>query len=243
MSISVHAQNELFLKKDFISNGDTLHYRVLFPQNYDKSKTYPLVIFLHGSGERGNDNNRQLIHGASLFTNPQNRIDYPAIVVFPQCPENQSWVTLKDKLDSKFELIYTSEPTKPLALVKELIDNYVKSEAVNTKKIYVIGLSMGGMGTFDLICRYPKMFAAAVPICGGVNIERLKKVRKMAIRIYNGEIDNVVSPEYSRSAYNELKAIGSKSVEHIEFPGVGHDSWTSAFAEHDFLKWLFSKSK
>jgi predicted peptidase len=241
--MTINAQNELFLKKDFILKGDTLHYSVLFPQDYDKSKTYPLVIFLHGSGERGNDNQKQLIHGASLFTNPQNRTDYPAIVIFPQCPENQSWVTLEHKPDSKFKLIDTKVPAKPLALVKKLVDNYIKSEAVNPKKIYLIGLSMGGMGTFDLICRYPTMFAAAIPICGAINIERLKKVRKMPIRIYNGEIDTVVSPEYSRCAYIKLKALGSKWAEHIEFPGVGHDSWTPAFADTDFLKWLFSKSK
>ena len=243
IGISIQAQNEQFQKKKFIYKGDTLLYRVLFPENYNKSKSYPLVVFLHGSGECGNDNEKQLVHGASLFTNLQNRGDYPAIVLFPQCAANQSWVTLDEKPDGKFDIIDTKEPTKPLFLVKKLIDIYKKTEAVNSKRIYVLGLSLGGIGTFDLICRYPKTFAAAISICGGVNVERLKKVRKMPIRIYNGGSDNVVSPEYSRNAFIELKADGSQCVEHIEFPGVGHDSWTPAFAESDFLKWLFSKSK
>jgi len=107
----------------------------------------------------------------------------------------------------------------------------------------VLGMSLGGMGTFDLICRYPDKFAAAIPICGAVNTERLKKVRKMPIRIYNGDSDNSVSPEYSRNAFIELKANGSQVVEHIEYPGVGHNSWTPAFAEPNFLKWLFSQKK
>lgn len=237
------AQNEQFQKKEFIYEGDTLLYRVMYPENYDKSKSYPLVIFLHGSGERGNDNEKQLVHGAALFATPKNRHNYPAIVLFPQCPANQSWVTLNEKPNEKFEIIDTKEPTKPTELTKQLIDFYRKTEAVNSKRIYVLGLSLGGMGTFDLISRYPRTFAAAVPICGAANLKRLKKARKLPIRIYNGDSDSIVSPEFSHNAYIQLKAHHSLRVEHVEFPGVGHDCWTIAFEEPDFLKWLFSKTK
>jgi predicted peptidase len=242
-SLAIQAQHEFFQKKEFNHKGDTLRYRVLFPDNYDKSKSYPLVLFLHGSGERGNDNKKQLVWGASLFTDSLNRKNYPAIVLFPQCPEDQGWVSIKELTDAKFDIIDTKEPAKPLGLAKKLVDFYQKTEAVNKKQIYVLGMSLGGMGTFDMICRYPKTFAAAIPICGAVNLDRLKKVRKMPIRIYNGDSDNSVSPEYSRNAFIELKANGSQVVEHIEYPGVGHNSWTPAFAEPDFLKWLFSQKK
>lgn len=242
-AIVTMAQNELFQKNEFIYKGDTLRYRVLFPENYDKKKSYPLVLFLHGSGERGNDNEKQLVWGASLFTDSLNRKNYPAIVLFPQCPANQGWVTIKDLTGAKFEIIDTKEPAKPLMLAKKLVDIYQKKEAVDSKRIYVLGLSLGGMATFDLICRYPKTFAAAIPICGAVNVERLKKVRNMPIRIYNGDSDNAVSPEYSRNAYIELKAEGSEKVERVEYPGVGHTSWIQAFAEPDFLKWLFLQKK
>lgn len=215
----------------------------MFPENYNSSIKYPLVVFLHGSGECGNDNEKQLVHGADLFSNPQNRNSYPAIVIFPQCPEKDSWITLNEKPNDKFDIIDTKEPTKALLLVKKLIDSYKKNEAVDSKRVYILGLSLGGMGTFDLICRYPNTFAAAISICGGINVERLNKARKISIRIYNGGSDNIVSPEYSRNAYIKLKANGVKKVQHIEFPGVGHDSWTSAFAEPDFLKWLFSQRK
>ncbi|MDD4993384.1 MAG: prolyl oligopeptidase family serine peptidase [Paludibacter sp.] len=209
ISFSSNAQNSLYQKKEFISKGDTLLYRVMFPENYNSSIKYPLVVFLHGSGERGND----------------------------------SWVTLNEMPNDKFDIIDTKQPTKALLLVKKLIDSYQKNEAIDSKRVYILGLSLGGMGTFDLICRYPKTFAAAIPICGGVNVERLHKARKISIRIYNGGNDNLVSPDYSRSAYIKLKANGAKNVQHIEFPGVGHDSWTSAFAEPDFLKWLFAQNK
>lgn len=234
------AQNDLYQKKLYIHKSDTLRYRIMYPENYDQSKSYPLVIFLHGSGERGNDNEKQLVHGAALFANAENRRNFPAIVVFPQCPSNGFWAPVSWE-NNKFGYVNTTKPTEPMQLVIRLIRDLKKSEAVDSKHIYVSGLSMGGMGTFDIICRLPKMFAAAVPICGGVNIERLNKVKNMPVRIYHGEADNLVPSAHSKDAYNKLKAEGAQQVELILFPGVGHDSWTSAFAEPDFLSWIFSK--
>ena len=132
ISLIAHSQNDFFQKKDFIYKGDTLHYRVLFPKNYVKTKTYPLVLFLHGSGERGNDNAKQLVWGASLFTDSLNRQNYPSIVLFPQCPENETWVTIKEKVDDKFNFIVSPAPAKPLELAKKLVDFYQKTEAVNS---------------------------------------------------------------------------------------------------------------
>jgi len=186
-----HAKNELFIKKEFIIKGDTLRYRVMYPENYDKKKSYPLVLFLHGSGERGDDNEKQLVHGASLFTDSLNRHNFQAIILFPQCPLKQSWVH-RVKKDTKPKDVKSKGLAKPLELAKKLVDYYLKTESVNKKRIYVVGLSMGGMGTFDIICQYPNKFAAAIPICGIANVEHLKKVIKMPIRIYNGSSDNVV---------------------------------------------------
>lgn len=243
VSAMTFADNSLYEKREFVFKGDTLKYRVLFPENYDKNRSYPLVLFLHGAGERGNDNEKQLTHGASLFTNEDNRKDFPSIVIFPQCPRNEFWIE-REKTGS-WNIDFPAKPkiTKPLFLVKKLLDSYRKHESVDKKRIYIMGLSMGGMGTFDMICRYPKYFAAAIPICGGVNTARLKKVRKMPIRIFHGGADRVVSREFSRNAYIELKAQGSQKVEYIEFPGVGHDSWTKAFAYPDYLGWLYYQSR
>lgn len=239
---SLSAQSELYLKKNLIHKSDTLPYRILYPENYNKSEKYPLFLFLHGSGERGSDNNSQLVHGSKLFTDSLNRKLYPAIVVFPQCAKNGYWVEIKDRKDG-FDFGDARKPTSQMQMVIRLLKELQKTEAVDKKRVYVAGLSMGGMGTFDLICRYPRKFAAAVPICGGVELNRLKKAVKVPIRMYHGGADNVVSPEHSRNAYIELKARGAQNTELFIFPGVGHDSWTNAFAQEDFLKWIFSQKK
>ncbi len=229
-----------FQKREFIHKGDTLRYQVLFPENYNKNEKYPLVLFLHGAGERGSDNERQLIHGSKLFVDENNQKDYPSIVIFPQCPENSYWVNFEKRTADGIEFDKKPKITKSLMLAKKLADSFVKNEAVDKKRIYVMGLSMGGMGTFDLISRYPKYFAAAIPICGGIHPARLsKKLNKLPIRIFHGSNDKVVSSEFSKNAYIELKANGSRRVEYIEFPGVGHDSWTPAFAYPDFLDWMY----
>lgn len=239
---SLSSQSELYLKKKLIHKSDTLPYRILYPENYNKSEKYPLFLFLHGSGERGSDNNSQLVHGSKLFTDSLNRKLYPAIVVFPQCAKNGYWVEIKDRKDG-FDFGDARKPTPQMQMVIRLLKELQKTEAVDKKRVYVAGLSMGGMGTFDLICRYPRKFAAAVPICGGVELNRLKKAVKVPIRMYHGGADNVVSPEHSRNAYIELKARGAQNTELFIFPGVGHDSWTNAFAQEDFLKWIFSQKK
>ncbi|MFV0471641.1 MAG: dienelactone hydrolase family protein [Paludibacteraceae bacterium] len=241
--INVSAQNELFEKREFVYKGDTLKYRVLFPDNYDKTRKYPLVLFLHGAGERGSDNEKQLTHGGLLFTNLQNRRDYPSIVIFPQCPENEFWVKIDERNNNIFSFPDKPKISTPLLLVKKLVDSYKKTESIDKKKVYILGLSMGGMGTFDMICRYPRYFAAAIPICGGVYEPRLKKARKMPIRIFHGAADNVVNINHSRNAYYELKADGSQRAELIIFPGVGHNSWDDAFAYPDFLGWMYYHEK
>ncbi len=239
------AQQEDFIKDVYLSSqGDSLLFRQLNPQQVVPGKKYPLVVFLHGAGERGNDNEAQLTHGGNMFTNPVNREKYPAFVLFPQCPAEEYWApkTLPDNLRG---IPFEVDPpiSTPLQSVKELIDRTISRYPIDTDRIYVVGLSMGGMGTFDLLCRYPDLFAAAVPICGGVNIERLGKIKTQArIRIFHGDADQVVPVAFSREAYLTLKNNGI-DVEYIEFPGFNHDSWTSAFNRPDFMEWLFANRK
>lgn len=238
-----------FQKKNFApAKGDTLRYQVLFPASYSAEKKYPLIIFLHGSGERADDNMLQMKHGSKMFTNPVNMEKYPAIVLFPQCPANETWIGNKlPARDDNANIDWSQMADAPIApsleKVKELVDYYIANEKVDPKRIYIMGLSMGGMGTFDLVARYPDLFAAAIPICGGVYTPRLKEAAKtVKFRIYHGDADQTVSCNGSRQAYLALKEYGA-TVSYFEFPGVEHNSWNPAFNQPDFFEWLFKQKR
>lgn len=229
-------------KKHYISaQGDTLSYRLLCPEAIKPETAYPLVIFMHGAGERGCDNQKQLTHGGQMWLNPVNREEHPAFVIFPQCPAKGYWAY--HKRPSSFEpdsMPLLEKPTREILAVKELIEEYASRKEVDESRIYVIGLSMGGMATYDLAIRYPHLIAAAVPICGTVNPTRLKDAKGVKFRIYHGDNDDVVTPEGSRHAYKALKSAGA-DVTYIEYPGVNHGSWNPAFNDERLLKWMFSQ--
>lgn len=241
--LSLSAQ-ETYQKETFISSrGDTLPYRLLRPETVKAGEKYPLVLFLHGAGERGNDNERQLTHGGQMFLNPVNREKYPAFVLVPQCPVTGYWAYMERPASfMPGEMPLDNSLTPVFQTVKDLLDTYLAMPQVDKNRIYIIGLSMGGMGTFDMVIRYPEIFAAAVPVCGTVNPARLKAAKQVKFRIFHGDADNVVTPEGSRAAYKALKAAGA-DVEYIEFPGCNHGSWNPAFNYPGFMEWIFSQKK
>ena len=170
--ISVYASaqnNNLYEKKLLVIKGDTMPYRLLLPENYDATKKDPVILFLHGSGERGTDNAAQLIHGGALFLVDSIRKNYPAFVVFPQCSTNGTWAnaTSKREADGKNQRVFQTggKPTEDMVMVQKLVKNIIHDYPINKKQVYVGGLSLGGMGTFEIVRRNPKLFAAAFPIC------------------------------------------------------------------------------
>lgn len=240
------AQYQDFEADIFVTaKGDSLLYRQVKPQKIENGKRYPLVLFLHGAGERASDNVSQLRHGAMMFTNPVNRENYPCFAIFPQCPANLYWGMPSRPSSFKEGTPFPAdaEISTPLASTKELLDEILETYPVDKNRIYIIGLSMGGMGTFDMVCRFPELFAAAIPICGGINAERLNRFSsKTAFRIFHGDADSVVLVEYSRIAYRALKKAGA-NVEYIEFAGIDHGSWNPAFNMPDFFLWLFAQQR
>ena len=140
-------------------DGSILMYQKMEPRKIKKSKKYPLVVFLHGAGERGADNKSQLVHGAKLFDDKKNRRKYPAFVLFPQCPSNEYWAKVDiDRSDKEdpFRFDFRDKPNKPLESVFELIRSYLRLPSVDPDRVYIMGLSMGGMGTFEAISRHPE---------------------------------------------------------------------------------------
>ena len=226
----------------FKKEGKTLPYRILLPEDYDVEKKYPLVLFLHGSGERGNDNELQLVHGSSLFLDKGFRKQNPAIVVFPQCGADDFWSTLDRDNPSGFGFVEKPKNNETLELVEGMLDELILNHGVDKKRIYVGGLSMGGMGTYELVYRNPRKFAAAFAICGGANPKIARKLRRPAWRIDHGEADEVVPVELSKKMVSAiLKKRGS--VTYNWYPGVNHNSWDNVFADSEFLPWLFAQKK
>lgn len=243
----LQAQDKSLYKKEvFVVKSDTLPYRILLPLNYDASKKYPLILMLHGAGERGNDNESQLVHGAGLFLRDSIRGKYPAIIVFPQCPANSFWSNMEAKLNEsgKREFIFKAEgePTIAMDLAQQLLKKIIKDFPVNKKQIYVGGLSMGGMGTFEIVRRNPKLFAAAFPICGGANPATAQQLTKVKWWVFHGAADEVVAPVYSQKMVDALKAVNA-DVKFSLYPGVNHNSWDNAFAEPTLMAWLFAQHK
>lgn len=236
-----------FKKASFQDNNFTLPYRILYPKEFDVNKSYPLLLFLHGAGERGSDNEKQLTHGSSLFLNAQNREDFPAILVFPQCPEKDYWSNVNIKMDASgsrvFDFSPKGAPTVAMSGVINLMDSLINMNTVDKDRVYVGGLSMGGMGTFEIVKRRPNIFAAAFPICGGGNPKGVKKyAKKVSFWVFHGAEDDVVLPEHSEKM---VKAIKKKKgeVKFSLYPEANHNSWDGAFSEPELLSWIFSKNK
>ena len=236
---------ELYEKKLYVHGSDTLQYRILYPEKYKKRKEYPLIVFLHGSGERGRDNAAQLTHGGALFLKETIRKNFPAIIIFPQCPPDSVWAkTRKGSAGGQRIFLSDESPTVPSRLVKELMDSLSAGRIVNSKRIYIGGLSLGGFGTYDMLIRYPGYFSSAFPICGACNIPLfLERAGNTPLWIFHGALDEVVPPTSDRELYKALMTRGATNVMYTEYPKATHNSWDSAFAEPKLLPWLFSDRK
>jgi len=216
--------------------GDSLLYRQLFP-DADTLRRYPLVIFLHGSGERGNDNEAQLKWGVMNFATDQSMMLHPAFVIAPQCPQNLSWSNF-----SRADMKLQSTPAKPMELLTGLIHQLIKTRRIDSNRIYITGLSMGGYGTYDAIERYPDLFAAAVPVCGGGDASKAAVIAHIPIWIYHGAEDPAVNPVYSLDMLQALTKAGAHPG-FTQYPEVGHFSWLGAYSDQLMIEWLFRQHK
>ncbi|GAB4201085.1 MAG: prolyl oligopeptidase family serine peptidase [Thermoflexibacter sp.] len=214
--------------------GEKLLYRLLKPHLVD-NLTYPLVIHLHGVHERGQDNEIQLRNGGSLFLIPTNRQNFPAFVMFPQCPPKLRWGTA-----GWDDSVYNQTVSPTMQLVLDTINFLIKNYPIDTKRLYIMGLSMGGFGVLDVAMRRPKLFAAVIAICGGGIEQMAERIKTTPVWLFHGTEDEVVKVEYSRRMYEALKKVGGK-VLYKEYPDTKHDCWIKVYQEPDLLPWLFSQ--
>ena len=220
------------------------HYRLLRPEtSADDGRNghrYPLVLFLHGAGERGNDNTKQLKYLPTWLADPALRQRHPCFVLAPQCRMDERWVDVS-WADAK-STPQPATPTVDLAAATKALEETLVQEAVDPTRIYLTGLSMGGYGTWDLAARMPDRFAAILPVCGGGDDRVAARIAALPIWCFHGDADTAVPVDRSRTMIAALKAAGGRPI-YSELPGVGHDSWTPAYRDGFVLDWLFSQRK
>ncbi len=233
-----------YLERSYIQTGDTLLYRIMYPRHFDESQPYPVVLFLHGRGESGKDNRAQLVHGAKLFRDSIEQ--YPAIVIFPQCPYDDYWARLDQdaytQKNRQFIFDQEAEPGVSMRLVMSLMDSLKQLPYIDQSRLYVAGLSMGGMGTWDILWRQRDTYAAAISICGAGPRQLSEIYAETPVWLFHGAKDDVVSPKYSIGLTRGIQQKGGKAKLTL-YPDANHNSWDPAFSDPRFLSWLFSHSK
>lgn len=237
--------------------GLALPYRLLLPERSEPGVRYPLLLLLHGAGERGTDNVAQLGNGiGSLLLH--RRAAFPCVAVVPQCPQGLRWVEA-DWSAASHEL--PSIPSAPLHAALSLLESVLRATPrerdgspaaalpsalpnIDPARVYILGLSMGGYGVWDALCREPHRFAAAVPICGGGVESEAPQISAAAVAIwaFHGARDPVVPVERSRRMVAALRSCGA-AIRYTEYAEVGHDAWNFAFSDPELLPWLFGQRR
>lgn len=238
----VFAQNQwetLLSKEQFTLKGYSLNYRLYKPAQINDPGR-PLVIFLHGAGERGNDNKTQLLHGVSHFMTDSIRQKYQFEMLVPQCPESERWVETDWTKPSH---VMSPHPSLIMACLFELIDSLIVADSIDPDRIYVTGLSMGGFGTWDVLQRKPQLFAAGVAVCGGGDEKQAAQLIDIPIRIFHGKLDHLVIPARSINMFNAIKSSGGNKVELTLFPNLGHLCWEAVYSNPELYRWLFMQKK
>ncbi len=195
-----------------------LKYLLFLPEQYDKQEKWPLIVFLHGAGESGDDLNKVKIHGPPKIV--EQKKDFPFVVVSPQCPR-RGW-----------------DPNA----VNALVDSVIASEKIDADRVYLTGLSMGGYGTWALAALQPAKFAAIAPICGGGNPAEAAKLKDLPIWVFHGAKDTAVPLSQSEAMVKAIEAAGGKPKFTV-YPEAGHDSWTETYNNPELYAWLMEHKR
>jgi predicted peptidase len=220
-------------------SGQKLPYLLLRPADYkaEAEKKFPLLIFMHGAGERGDDNQAQIRHGKDFLLAATK--EYQSFVFAPQCPADAKWVDVNWGAKSH---LMPDEPAAPMALVWELLPQLMRELPIDPDRVYVMGLSMGGYATWDMLQRRPELFAAAVPICGGGDVTLVAKFARVPVWAFHGGRDTTVPTSRSRDMIAAMRKVGGEP-RYTESPKIAHDEWNVAFKEPELAKWLFAQRR
>jgi len=231
------------------SRGTTMHYRLFVPRGYDQPSPahYPLIVFLHGNGDQGSDNRRQVREGARVWVEPDNQERHPAFVLAPQCPAGDGW--------GRPSGLAGYPAGSPLEALFELLDDIERRYRIDTDRRYITGMSGGGWGTLRALSHQPRRFAAAILVCpageparnpevplreNGVGV--VAGIESIPLWFFHGTDDPVVPISLTRDRVAALRRAGG-TPRLTEYPGVEHDAWVRAYAEPDIVDWLFAQER
>ena len=252
-----------FETRSHLHGDTTLPYRLFKPENYDPEKSYPIMLCLHGAGERGDDNEEQIRWNsiATTWMTAENQENNPCFVVAPQCPENKKW-NYVDWSKGSWDIESVPEGNEMQAVIN-LLDNLLDEFSIDKRRQYVTGISMGGFGTFDIITRYPNRFAAAIPMSGAGDPSQIELIKHIPLWIFHNEKDSVVPVDGSREI---VQAMNDNSITFInthetisiflnnyinknydyfytESEEGNHGPWDEWYSESNLHKWVFMKSR
>jgi predicted peptidase len=202
-----------------VQSNVRMNHWLYLPPDYENQESWPLLVFLHGAGERGNDLEKVKVHGPPKMIAAGK--DFPFVVVAPQCEGNGRW-----HADA----------------VAALTRHVAQTLKIDPRRIYLTGLSMGGFGTWDTAAKHPDLYAAIAPICGGGNPEQVQRLKGIPAWVFHGARDEVVPLRRSEEMVKALEAVGG-NVKLTVYPDAGHDSWTETYNNPELYDWLLSHDR
>ena len=214
-------------------------YRLMSPIGQGVHRRYPLVVFLHGAGERGTDNQQHIRSGTGAHELIRAADHHTCFFLAPQCPPVDSWSGVAwDRLPYHMH----TEPIRPMRVVLDLIGELCRSHPIDRSRIFATGLSMGALGMWDMVMRAPGLFAAGIPICGGYDATHVDSIRDIPFWVFHGSADPSVPVEGSRTMVRALERVGG-SVRYTEYEGAGHAIWAQIYRNREVIDWLFCQSR
>ena len=259
---SIHSGE--FLKRSHRHGEATLPYQLFVPEGYTTAKSYPIVLVLHGAGERGDDTTRHMVNNVTEWCGTIQQ-SVPAFIVFPQCPHGNQWVDVpwSSGLYNSDTVAISNELATSLSLVDSLMDEF----SIDENRQYITGLSMGGFGVWDALIRFPDRFAAAMPVCGGSDPTKAKSISHVPVWAFHGAHDGAINPQGTRQMIQGIRDAGvdvlltecpdddcSKRLSgeqlageaekyqclYTEYPTTGHNAWEQAYQNTVALAWILS---
>ena len=228
------AEKHVFKQKD-----GSLPYRLVHPEKENGSQKYPLLVYLHGMGTRGNDNEEPLQKFSAFFADATTVNKFPCYILIPQCPENDVWVSFPGFPNS---LATTKDPTTAAANVLALIHQLADTRNIDASRIYLTGFSMGGEGTFDLLTREPALFACGVPLASVADTSKAGIIKDIPIWAFHGSDDKINEVQYTRMMIEAIRRRGGHP-KYSEIKGVAHDCRNDAYLNNELWEWMFQQEK